>query len=257
MTAFHIALGVALIAVNSAAGLYGAFAWWRDLPAPGFWPLLRAGQVLVYGVDERFWKFHGVPAVELGGRDAWLSPALATEMGAKQADTLLLRLEKPGDIPAESIHGRKEDAAAAIRLTYKGELAAGQMGEFSLRPTQGSIRAIFPPCPPPLAHANSPPLTVRTSSSPPRGRSTPPTRKEVTRQVPSSRPSSICAGVRVSITCECPAATCRCQTGATFAHDCANGCTPSLQEREQCGVPPPTTSDGGGSSGSTSSSTGG
>ena len=47
MTAFHIALGVALIAVNAAAGLYGAFAWWRDIPAPGFWPLLRAGQVLV------------------------------------------------------------------------------------------------------------------------------------------------------------------------------------------------------------------
>ena len=47
MTAFHIALGVALIAVNAAAGLYGTFAWWRDTSAPGFWPLLRAGQVLV------------------------------------------------------------------------------------------------------------------------------------------------------------------------------------------------------------------
>jgi hypothetical protein len=47
VTAFHIALGVALIAVNATAGLYGAFAWWRDIPAPGFWPLLRAGQVLV------------------------------------------------------------------------------------------------------------------------------------------------------------------------------------------------------------------
>jgi hypothetical protein len=47
MTAFHIALGVALIAVNAGAGLYGAWAWWQDRPAPGFWPLLRAGQVLV------------------------------------------------------------------------------------------------------------------------------------------------------------------------------------------------------------------
>jgi hypothetical protein len=47
VTAFHIALGVALIAVNAAAGLYGAFAWWRDVPSPGFWPLLRIGQVLV------------------------------------------------------------------------------------------------------------------------------------------------------------------------------------------------------------------
>ena len=47
MTAFHIVLGVALIAVNAVAGLYGAFAWWRDIPATGFWPLLRTGQVLV------------------------------------------------------------------------------------------------------------------------------------------------------------------------------------------------------------------
>jgi hypothetical protein len=47
VTAFHIGLGVALIAVNAVAGLYGLWAWWRDHPAPGFWPLLRAGQALV------------------------------------------------------------------------------------------------------------------------------------------------------------------------------------------------------------------
>jgi hypothetical protein len=47
VTAIHIALGVALIAVNAVAGLYGAYAWWRDRVAPGFWPLLRAGQALV------------------------------------------------------------------------------------------------------------------------------------------------------------------------------------------------------------------
>jgi hypothetical protein len=47
VTAAHIALGVALIAVNAAAGLYGAFAWWRDTAATGFWPLLRIGQALV------------------------------------------------------------------------------------------------------------------------------------------------------------------------------------------------------------------
>ena len=48
MTAVHIAVGVALLVVNLAAGLYGAFAWWRwVVPAPGFWPLLRAGQAIV------------------------------------------------------------------------------------------------------------------------------------------------------------------------------------------------------------------
>ena len=105
----------------------------------------RAGQVQVYGVDERFWRFHGAPNVGLDGRDAWLSPALATEIAAAKSDTLLLRLEKPGDIPAESIHGRKEDAAAAIRLRYSGALPPDRMGGFALRPAQGATRAIFLP----------------------------------------------------------------------------------------------------------------
>jgi hypothetical protein len=47
MTAVHIVVGVALITVNLAAGMYGAWAWWQWRAAPGFWPLLRAGQVLV------------------------------------------------------------------------------------------------------------------------------------------------------------------------------------------------------------------
>jgi hypothetical protein len=47
VTGVHIALGVALIAVNLTAGLYGAWAWWRWHDAPGFWPLLRTGQALV------------------------------------------------------------------------------------------------------------------------------------------------------------------------------------------------------------------
>jgi hypothetical protein len=47
VTVFHVALGVALIAVNAAAGLWGAWCWWRVRDAPGFWPLLRVGQGLV------------------------------------------------------------------------------------------------------------------------------------------------------------------------------------------------------------------
>jgi hypothetical protein len=47
VTAVHIALGVALIAVNAVAGVYGGWAWWQERQAPGFWPLLRAGQALV------------------------------------------------------------------------------------------------------------------------------------------------------------------------------------------------------------------
>jgi hypothetical protein len=47
VTAIHIVLGTLLVVVNLAAGVWGAWCWWRVRPAPGFWPLLRAGQALV------------------------------------------------------------------------------------------------------------------------------------------------------------------------------------------------------------------
>jgi hypothetical protein len=47
VTAVHIALGIAVVAVNLAAGAWGAWAWWQWRPAPRFWPLLRTGQALV------------------------------------------------------------------------------------------------------------------------------------------------------------------------------------------------------------------
>src|SRR5688500_20394097 len=47
VTAVHIALGVAGVAVNLAAGACGAWAWWQWRDAPGFWSLLRTGQALV------------------------------------------------------------------------------------------------------------------------------------------------------------------------------------------------------------------
>jgi hypothetical protein len=44
----HIAVGVAAIALNGAAGLYGSWLWWWVQPrAVWFWRLLRAGQAVV------------------------------------------------------------------------------------------------------------------------------------------------------------------------------------------------------------------
>jgi hypothetical protein len=47
VTAFHIALGTAVIVVNALAGVWGGWHWWRGTDAPGFWPLLRLGQALL------------------------------------------------------------------------------------------------------------------------------------------------------------------------------------------------------------------
>jgi putative ABC transport system permease protein len=104
----------------------------------------RAGGVKVYGVDERFWKFNGVaPVAAPENRNAYLSQSLASELGGKDGESLVLRIEKPSDIPVESLHGRKEDPGRTIRLNVASVLKAESLGEFSLQPQQGTVRAIF------------------------------------------------------------------------------------------------------------------
>ena len=105
----------------------------------------RTANVAVYGVDDRFWQFHGVQRSGPAGRDAFVSRALAADIGASDGGTVLVRLERPSAIPIESLHGRKEDVGRTIRLTVRGVLDRGGLGEFSIRPQQGDVRAVFVP----------------------------------------------------------------------------------------------------------------
>ena len=101
----------------------------------------RAGTVLVYGVDERFWQFHGLPALD----GVWISPALAAEIAGKDGDVLLTRLQRPSEIPIESLFGRKDEVGRTVRLTMAGVLAPERLGEFALQPQQAAVRAMFAP----------------------------------------------------------------------------------------------------------------
>jgi putative ABC transport system permease protein len=106
----------------------------------------RASRVQVYAVDERFWRFHGIEKVSApGGTDALLSGGLAAELDARAGQSVILRVENSSSIPTESLHGRKEDVGRSVRLTVRDILAREELGEFSLSPRQGSIRAIFVP----------------------------------------------------------------------------------------------------------------
>jgi ABC-type lipoprotein release transport system permease subunit len=107
----------------------------------------RAGRVTVYGVGEDFWTFHGrspaPPPAALGARDVLLSEPLAREIGATAGSTVLLRIQRPTDIPLESLHGRKDDVGQTVRLTVQRVLPSAELGEFSLQPQQGDVRAAF------------------------------------------------------------------------------------------------------------------
>jgi putative ABC transport system permease protein len=106
----------------------------------------RVGNVAVYGVDDRFWRFHGAPDITgPAARDAFISPALAGELAAGDGATLLVRLQRPSAIPIESLHARKDDLGRTVRVTVKRVLERSTIGEFSLRPQQGDVRAVFVP----------------------------------------------------------------------------------------------------------------
>ncbi len=103
----------------------------------------RASGVKVYGVDDRFWKFHGREDKTPGDREARLSQDLARELGSEAGASILLRIEKPSAIPAGSLHGRKDELGRTIRLSALETLSAYELGEFSVRPQQGTVRAVF------------------------------------------------------------------------------------------------------------------
>ena len=104
----------------------------------------RAGGIQVYGVDERFWVFHGLEAGRVPVPSAVLvSAGLARELGAVADDTLLVRVQKPSAIPLGSLHGRRDDLGETMRLRIQQVLASDDLGEFSFRPQQGLSRAVF------------------------------------------------------------------------------------------------------------------
>ena len=105
----------------------------------------RASGVQVYGVDERFWRFHGRdPSGRAPDRnDVLLSEGLARELNGQAGDALLVRVEKPSAIPVGSLHGRKGDVGRTVRLSIRAVVLADELGEFSVRPQQGLARAVF------------------------------------------------------------------------------------------------------------------
>lgn len=98
-----------------------------------------ASKVLVYGVDERYWKLQGLDPEPLGERDAVVSEALAREFGAKAGDGVLVRIEKPSEIPQESLHGRRDGSVRTVRFRVKKTVAGG----FALEPQQGELRVVY------------------------------------------------------------------------------------------------------------------
>ncbi len=106
----------------------------------------RAGGVQIYGIDDRFVRFHQLTDVSLPeGNATLISQTLASELGIKPDETVLIRIEKPSAIPTESVHGRKDDTGVTMRANVAGVLESERLGDFSLRPQQSGVKALYIP----------------------------------------------------------------------------------------------------------------
>ena len=107
----------------------------------------RASGVQVYGVDDRFWTFHGRDPgrFALDRTTAFASDGLARELGVELDDALLIRVEKPSAVPMSSLHGRRDEVGRTLRLSVTRVLPPADLGEFSFRPAQGLARSVFVP----------------------------------------------------------------------------------------------------------------
>lgn len=47
MSGIHEVLGIAVLAANLLAAVWGGVAWWRKVPSIAFWPILRVAQATV------------------------------------------------------------------------------------------------------------------------------------------------------------------------------------------------------------------
>ena len=133
MTAFHVGLGVALLAVNLAAGLWGGWCWWRARDAPAFWPLLRVGQglVMLQAIDGAVLLLIGreLPPLHLIYGLVPLGVSfVAEQLRLVAADTVLAQRDLSGRADVEALpEAAQRDLVRAIVRREVGVMAASAL----------------------------------------------------------------------------------------------------------------------------------
>ena len=133
MTAAHVAIGVAAIAANLAAGALGAWRWYRGEPSRAFWPLLRTGQavVMVQAVDGALLVLtgHELPRLHLVYGLVPLGVAfLAEQLRLAAADTVLSQRGLEGRADVERLPDPEQrELVRAIVRRETGVMAASAL----------------------------------------------------------------------------------------------------------------------------------
>ncbi|MCF7837360.1 MAG: hypothetical protein K9N49_01900 [Candidatus Marinimicrobia bacterium] len=108
----------------------------------------RVNAVQVVGVEDAFWALAPAPLASphLPGSACRVNPALAARLGLTgQGEGLVLRLRKPGGLPADMTLATRDQDAWSRRLRVQGIQAPEAFGHFTLKTTQTPPPTIFLP----------------------------------------------------------------------------------------------------------------
>lgn len=116
----------------------GAVDYSQPADSSGTAGVRRAGQVNIYGVDERFWDLTDHGDVEVPrDNEVVLNSRVAAELGAKPGDEVTLWIEIPASIPRDALLGDRDESAAEVVLTVSHVLGESSgLGRFELNPNQ-------------------------------------------------------------------------------------------------------------------------
>lgn len=106
----------------------------------------RSSGVLTIGCDERFWQLSADNSVsyDMKPGEILLNEPLASELGVKAGDTVVLRLPSADQVPADSPLGRKENLTRSVpELKVAAIVPAAGLGRFALRPNQSLPRNAY------------------------------------------------------------------------------------------------------------------
>jgi ABC-type antimicrobial peptide transport system permease subunit len=109
----------------------------------------RAAGITIVGCTGQFWDWGRAaarPAKIPRGNEVVLNAPLADELDAKVGDTIVLRLAKVAQIPADSALGRKTDRITSLAgLKVAAIVPAESLGRFSLQAAQTAPRNAYVP----------------------------------------------------------------------------------------------------------------
>jgi putative ABC transport system permease protein len=108
---------------------------------------LRANQVQIFGIDDRFWKLRNKTKNNITGQGDFLiiNDRLSRHIKSKVGDELLLKVEKTSLLPRDAPMSLDADLSVALRLSVEAVTPDLDLGDFSLQSSQISPFNAFVP----------------------------------------------------------------------------------------------------------------